>query len=78
MLGDNLKGFEKSKIYSLFGFGYLIKNEFLVFKIIQVSFSFYPSIPGEGDNVFKLNQGKSSDIGFQDFEFGKPIPVIYQ
>ena len=78
MLGDNLKGFEKSKIYTLFGFGFLIKNEFLVFKIIQVSFSFYPSIPGEGDNVFKLNQGKSSDIGLQDFEFGKPVPVIYQ
>ncbi len=78
MLGNNISGFEKSKIYSQFGFGFLIKNEFLVFKIIQISFSFYPSIPGEGDNIFKLNQRKSSDFGFQDFEVGKPIPVIYQ
>ena len=78
MLGDKISGFEKSKIYSQFGFGFLIKNEFLVFKIIQVSFSFYPSIPGQGDNIFKLNQGKSSDFGFQDFEIGKPNPVIYQ
>ena len=78
MLGDHIRGFEKSKIYSQFGFGFLIKNEFLVFKIIQISFSFYPSIPGEGDNLFKLNQRKPSDFGFQDFELGKPLPVIYQ
>ncbi len=78
MLGDNLRGFEKSKVYSQLGFGLLIKNEFLVFKIIQISFSFYPSIPGEGDNVFKLNQRKPGDFGFQDFELGKPLPVIYQ
>ena len=78
MLGDNIYGFEKSKIYSKLGLGLLIKNEFLVFNIIQISFDFYPAIPGEGNNIFKINQEKSSDFGLQNFEIGKPVPVIYQ
>ena len=78
MLGDAMTGFKNSKVYSLIGLGILIKNENLVFNTFQISISFYPSIPGIGLNVFKMNSFSTTDFGFRDFEFGKPSIVIYQ
>jgi hypothetical protein len=78
MLGNAVTGFKNSKIYSQIGLGILIKNEHLVFNTFQISISFYPIIPGKGQNVFKTNSFKTTDFGFRDFEIGKPAPVIYQ
>jgi hypothetical protein len=58
--------------------GVLIKNESLVFKAFQMSISFYPLIPGKGQNVFKMNSFRTSDFGFRDFEIEKPARTIYQ
>jgi hypothetical protein len=78
LLGDAVTGFKNSKVYSLIGLGVLIKNENLVFNTFQISVSFYPLIPGIGQNVFKMNSFSTTDFGFRDFEFGKPATVIYQ
>ena len=78
MLSDSKTGFKNSKVYSQIGLGVLIKNENLVFKTFQISISFYPLIPGTGQNVFKMNSFKTTDFGFRDFEIGKPAGMIYQ
>lgn len=78
MLGDNKNGFKKSKLYSQFGLGILIRNEHMVLNTFQISLAFYPSIPGRGNNVLKLNSLGTSDFGFRNFEIGKPGPLIYQ
>jgi hypothetical protein len=78
MLGNALAGFKNSKVYSQIGLGVLIKNENLVLNAFQLSITFYPIIPGYGQNVFKTNSLKSSDFGFRDFEIGKPGIVVYQ
>jgi hypothetical protein len=78
MLGDEATGFTNSKVYSQIGLGVLIKNEYLIFNTIQLSFSFYPSIPGNGQDIFKTNSFKTTDFGFRNFEVGKPTTVIYQ
>jgi hypothetical protein len=78
MLGDANTGFKNSKVYSQLGFGILVKNENLVFNTFQLSISFYPLIPGVGQNVFKMNSFRTTDFGLRDFEIGKPSPVIYQ
>jgi hypothetical protein len=78
MLGDDVSGFKHSKIYSQIGLGVLLKNENLVNSRFQISIAFYPSIPGLGLNVLKLNSFRTSDFGFRDFEIGKPQEVIYQ
>jgi hypothetical protein len=78
MLGDAISGFKNRKMYSQIGFGVLMKNENLVFKTFQISISFYPSIPGNGQNIFKMNSFSTTDFGFRDFEIGKPVPVIYR
>jgi hypothetical protein len=78
MLSDSETGFKNSKKYSQIGLGILIKNEKLVFKAFQISISFYPSIPGRGQNIFKANSFRTSDFGFRDFEIEKPAMMIYQ
>ncbi len=78
MLSDAVTGFKNSKVYSLIGLGVLIKNENLVFKTFQLSISFYPLIPGTGQDVFKMNSFKTTDFGFRDFEIEKPARMIYQ
>ena len=42
-----------------------------------MSLSYYPTIPGVGDNIFKTNAFKTSTFGFQDFDFSKPMIVPY-
>jgi hypothetical protein len=78
MLGEAQTRFKNSKVYSQIGLGVLIKNENLVFSSFQFSISFYPMIPGFGKDIFKLNSFRTTDLGFRDFELGKPGPVIFQ
>jgi hypothetical protein len=77
MLGDEKTRFKNSKTYYQIGLGVLIKNENLIFSTFQLSLSFYPVIPGFGQNVFKRNSVKPSDFGFRDFEIGRPGQAIY-
>jgi len=78
MLGDAVSGFKNRKVYSQLGFGVLIKNENLVFNTFQISISFFPVIPGHGQDIFKMNSFSTTDFGFRDFEIGKPVPVMYR
>ncbi len=78
MIGDNNTAVTNSRLYSSIGIGVLINNDYLVFKSFQISFSFYPTIPDLGNNVFKTNTFETTDFGFQDFDFGKPRTVIFK
>jgi hypothetical protein len=78
MVGDATNGFRESKLYSQIGLGVLIKNDNLVMNAFQLSVSFYPVIPGKGNNVLKMNAVETTDFGFRDFETGKPAPVLFR
>ena len=78
MLGNEASGFKSSELYSQFGLGVLIRNEYLVFNTFQISLAFYPHVSGAGDNVFRLNPYKASSFGFRDFDLQKPVTVLYQ
>ena len=78
MLGDEIdKVFFNDKVYSIFSLGVLINNDYLVFNSFQVSFSFYPSIPFQGTNVFRTNTFKNDDLSLPDFQIGEPMIVPY-
>ncbi len=68
----------KQKIYSQIGFGFLIKNQNLVFNTFQISIAFYPIIPGAGSDVFKVNSLKTNDFSFKNFETGRPSTLNFQ
>ena len=78
MLGDETICLRESKTYSKIGVGLLITNDFLVFSTFQISLSYYPTIPGNGNNIFKTNTLETSDFGLQDFGLDKPRTVIYK
>ncbi|MEP7167988.1 MAG: hypothetical protein ABI855_01330 [Bacteroidota bacterium] len=78
LVGDDASGFKNKRVYSQLGFGVLIKNEFLVLNTMQLSFAFYPLIPGEGNYLVKVNQFKTTDFGFRDFTIDKPLISSYQ
>jgi hypothetical protein len=78
MLGDAVSGFKNRTLYSQIGLGVLIKNENLVFGTFQISLSFFPMIPGNGQNIFKMNSFSTNDFGFRDFEIGEPSQVLYR
>jgi hypothetical protein len=78
MLGDAVSGFTYKKVYSQFGVGALIKNDYLFIDNFQLSLSYYPSMPGKGYDIFKINAFKTFDFGFRDFNFGKPEIVSFQ
>ncbi len=77
MLGNEDASILKSRLYNSFGIGFIIRNDYLIFSAFQLSFSFYPSIPGQGNNIFKNNSFETDDFGFQNFQLGKPGPVWY-
>ncbi|WP_432670937.1 hypothetical protein [Flavobacterium sp. SM2513] len=78
ILGNNTRGIFKSPVYSSFVVGVIISNDYLVFNSFQFSLAYFPSIPGQGSNLFKTNSFETEDFGFQDFELGKPRTVLYQ
>jgi hypothetical protein len=78
MLGNTKKGMGNNHAFSKVGIGFLITNDYLVFRTFQISLSYYPTIPGSGNNVLKTNAFETSDFGFQDFGLGKPRTVIYK
>jgi hypothetical protein len=78
MLGDDISGFSHNRVYPQFGVGVLIRNDYLIVRYLQISFAYYPTIPGNGDNVFKLNPFRTTDFGFPDFIIGKPDVIQYQ
>lgn len=77
MLAEESVSIFKSKLYTSIGAGVIIRNDYLVFNSFQLSFSFFPKIPGVGNNIFKTNAFETKDFGFQSFELGKPTPVWY-
>lgn len=72
------KALFSSKVYSKFSVGVQINNDFLVFNSFQISFSYYPSIPFEGDNILKTNSFENTDLTLNDFQLGKPTYIRYE
>lgn len=78
MLGDREDRLLNDDLYTSFGLGVLITNDYLTFSNIQFSFSFYPKIPGHGNNILKTNNLRNSNFELQNFSYGKPLLVPYQ
>jgi hypothetical protein len=78
VLADEDNNLYQNKVYSSFSLGFLISNDFLVFNSFQLSLSYYPTIPGNGENIIQTNSVKNDNISLPDFQIGKPIIVPYQ
>jgi hypothetical protein len=78
LLGNNQDGEKTSKAFSKVGIGVIINNDYLVFSSFQISLSYYPIIPFQGDHIFRTNAFETGDFGLQGFELAKPRTVLYK
>ena len=78
ILGNETTQFKNSQAYSKLSVGVLINNDYLIFGNFQLSFSYYPKIPGVGDNVFGTNSFNTENFNFGDFGIGKPQIANYR
>lgn len=78
VLGGPDSAMGRNKAYQKITLGLLISNDYLVFSSFQLSLSYYPTIPYQGDNVFKTNTFETTDFGLQSFELAKPRVVKYK
>lgn len=78
VLGTSNLGLLQNKYYSKISLGVSISNDYLVFSSFQLSLSYYPSMPFEGNALFKTNTFQTSDFGLQTFELAKPRIVQYK
>lgn len=77
-MGGKTDSFKSNRVYSSFGLGVIIRNDYLVFNSFQLSFAYYPNMPGEGSSVIRTNAYKTEDFGFQDFQSSEPRTIIYE
>lgn len=78
MLGQKDIDFRGSKLYSQFGVGIIISNDFMVFHSFQFSFSYFPNIPLDAGAMFKTNAIRSHDFDLPNFSLAEPMLVPYQ
>jgi hypothetical protein len=78
LLGNEKNKVFDERLYSNFTLGVLINNDYLVFSNFQISFSFYPSIPFEGTNIFRTNAFQNNDLTLPDFQIGAPKIVEFE
>lgn len=77
LISDADRHLMSGKVYARIGLGVLLTNDYLVFSNFQLSFSWYNSIPGVGENIYKTNTYQISDYDLMDFDFGKPELIEY-
>lgn len=77
MLHDDVETIHDSRVYQVYGIGFLMRNRHLASSTIQFSFGFYPGSP-MGTNWFKFNPLTSYNFGFRDYSFSRPEIVHYR
>jgi hypothetical protein len=78
LLGNEGNKVVDNRLYSKFSVGMLINNDYLVFNSFQISFSYYPSVPYDGTNIFKSNSFKNDDLVLPDYQIGQPVIVPFK
>jgi hypothetical protein len=76
LLGSNVDGIKQIKLENRYWS--IINNDYLVFSSFQLSLSYYPTIPFQGNNIFSTNAFETSDFGLQNFELAKPRTIQYK
>lgn len=78
VIGNEQNKLYDSRLYTKFGLGVLLYNDYLVFNSFQLSVAFYPSVPDRGSNLFMTNTIQNNDFLLPDFQVSKPDVVPYE
>jgi len=76
-ISDHGQNIFDSNLYTSVTLGVMITNDFLNVSKIQLSISYYPKMPGVGNNIFHPNRIRNSNFELQNFRYGIPQTVPY-
>lgn len=77
-LGQYDNPFKVSEIYTKFGVGLILKNDYFIFSNIYLSLYLFPQIPGRGKNIMRFNSKNSESFTIERYQYGRPSIVEYQ
>jgi hypothetical protein len=78
MIGDEKRNLFSGNIFQSYGLGLLIRNESFAFQTFQISFAFYPLVPGFDGFDYQLNPRGAYDLRFINFDIGRPETVPFR
>jgi hypothetical protein len=74
---DDKKLIDKNNFFPGYGIGLRIRNDHLVFGMIQVMFGYYPNSPSLGQNEFRFFERNKFFYSFDDFHFSRPSTLPF-
>src|SRR5690606_25686926 len=77
-IGEEENPFFKNNLYTKFGVGFLISNDYFVFENIKISFSLFPNIPGQGQNLMRLNANSDNIFSLDQYNYQEPHIIEYR
>ena len=77
-IGDKNQRFVTNNLYSKIAAGIMINNDYIIFQNIQLSFAYYPTIPGTGRNIIRTNNIRNDALDLMYFNDLKPATVPFQ
>lgn len=77
LIAEKGQSFIKSPLYSKLSLGVLLTNDYFVVERLQLSFSYFPHIPGDGSHILKFNSMRNDDLRIRDYHSTRPKEVDY-
>ncbi len=77
-IGEAPKPFFSNDLYTKFGFGLIISNDYFVFDNIRLSFAIFPNMPGRGRNVLDFNVNTDNQFTLENYRYEPPHILEYR
>ncbi|MDN3593348.1 hypothetical protein [Zunongwangia endophytica] len=71
-IGEEPTPFFQNELYTKFGLGVLISNDYFVFDNIRLSFAIFPNIPGRGRNVLDFDVNTDNQFRLENYRYEPP------
>lgn len=76
-LAEGNKSVLKAQTYWGIGFSLNLRNDNLIFKNVNIRFTFYPKVP-PGFHSFEVDISSNRKTGFYDYRVNKPESILYE
>ena len=77
-IGESSNSILKDQIFTKWGIGLYVTNDYIPLGNFQFSFVFFPKIPGIGNNIQELTGRSNDDFRLPNFNFQTPEIIRYE
>ena len=77
-IGEAPKPFFSNDLYTKFGMGLIISNDYFVFDNIRLSFAIFPNMPGRGRNILDFNVNTDNQFSLEKYRYEPPHILEYR